>query len=758
MIPAPLVHDLVFIGGGHSHALVLRNFAMNPLPGVRITLISPTAHTPYSGMLPGHIAGHYTFDEIHIDLVRLAEAVGARFIEAEATGIDRSAQEVQLSTGRRVPYDTLSINIGSTSEVRGLPGAAEHLVPIKPLSGFLEAWNGLLDTARRDDRLEAPIAVIGGGVGGIESAMAMAYRLRQSGIATLPSPLVRVFERQERILPTLAEGVRQRILAAMKGLGVVAKTGAAITRVAPDHFEIEGTADGAADANRFSLAISAAGANAPNWLQSTGLELTERGFVRVGTTLQATTDPNIFSAGDISHMDHAPREKAGVFAVRQGKPLAENLRRRIKGEKLAGFEPQSDYLKLISKGGKTAIGIKFGAVLEGGWLWRWKDRIDRQFMDQFTALHGQTMGAGGAGGTGSKGKAEPMASDRKPDVGALTAAGVSREAMLCQGCGAKVGPQVLSAALAGRLDAHDDAALITVPEGKQLAISHDHLRAFTRDETLMARIATVHATSDVFAMGATPHAALLAVSMAHMTPLLQARTMTAILDGVMGEFQQLGFALVGGHTSQAGELTIGLTVIGAVTPGAVFTTQGALPGDQLVLTKPIGTGTMLAAGMRGLADGRHTMACYDVMLQDNRAAADIFSAPHLRNQVRAVTDVTGFGLAGHVLRMIDGDGPARRIRLELEGIPILDGVADYVDKGVRSSLYEDNARAVSRLAFTDEGVHSLTQNPRFILLADPQTSGGLLASVAPEAADDLVNRLQEAGYRQACVIGAVEEA
>ena len=165
---APIVKDIVLLGGGHSHIAVLKSFGMHPIPGVRLTLINRDVDTPYSGMLPGLIAGHYNVDQAHIDLNPLARFAGARFIRATALGIDAEAQIVQLEDRPDVRYDILSINTGSTPATRGTPGAAANTVPVKPISRFLDHWNRLLARVAQHDG-PIRIGVVGGGPAGSPS-------------------------------------------------------------------------------------------------------------------------------------------------------------------------------------------------------------------------------------------------------------------------------------------------------------------------------------------------------------------------------------------------------------------------------------------------------------------------------------------------------------------------------------------------------------------------------------------------------------
>jgi selenide,water dikinase len=279
----------------------------------------------------------------------------------------------------------------------------------------------------------------------------------------------------------------------------------------------------------------------------------------------------------------------------------------------------------------------------------------------------------------------------------------------------------------------DDAAVLRTGGVRQV-ITTDHLRAVTADPVLMTRIAAIHALGDIWAMGATPQAATVSLILPRLSPVLQARTLAEIMataDEVMAE---AGAAIAGGHTSLGEELTIGFTLTGLCERDPV-TLAGAQAGDVLILTKPLGSGVILAAEMRGLADGADVAACHASMVQPQAQASAILSTAH------AMTDVTGFGLAGHLAGICDASGVGAVI--ELAAVPLLPGAKALAEKGVRSSLWPDN-RAGAGTVFGAAG-------PVGDLLFDPQTCGGLLAAVPPDQAETTLRALTEAGYRAAII-------
>ncbi|MBY6065961.1 selenide, water dikinase SelD [Leisingera aquaemixtae] len=705
----PLTRDLVLVGGGHTHALVLRKWGMKPLPGARLTVINPGPTAPYSGMLPGFVAGHYGREELDIDLVRLARFAGARVVLGAAEHIDTRAQLVHVPGRPPIAYDVASIDIGITSAMPDLPGFAEHGIPAKPLGRFAAQW-----AAFREADGPAHVAVIGGGVAGAELILAMAYALKSRGRLAQATLID-----SDEALRAIGEKAGQKLRRALVEHGVQLEENARIERIEDGYITLQ---DGSEILSDFTT--GAAGARPYRWLADSGLALQD-GFIRVGETLQSST-ANVFAAGDCAHMDFAPRPKAGVYAVRQSPVLYHNLRAQLTGDPLRKYRPQKDYLKLISMGAREALGERFGTTLAGPLMWSWKDRIDQAFMEKFRDLPAM--------------EGPPLPAEHTLDM---------EEALgdkpMCGGCGAKVGRDALLGTLAGLSNTSrdditplpgDDAALLTTGGVKQV-ISTDHLRSFTNDPVLMTRIAAVHALGDIWAMGAVPQAATANLILPRMSPALQARTLQEIMGAASEVMQEAGAAIIGGHTSLGDELTIGFTVTG-LCPRPVITLAGAEPGDALVLTKPLGSGVLMAAEMAGAAKGDWVAAALEQMSQPQGAAARILQDAH------SMTDVTGFGLLGHLLGICEASGTGAE--LFTTRIPLMQGAAELADNGIRSSLFPANQAAVPELKTT--GWQDL--------LFDPQTAGGLLAAVAADRADEVLEQLRAAGY-PAALIGKVTE-
>ncbi len=378
-----LSKHLLLVGGGHSHIEVLRRFAAAGLEDARVTLIGADRFTPYSGMLPGVVAGHYAYQEAHIDLVPLCAAAGVAFIEDRVIKLDPKRRLVRCASGASISYDLLSINCGSSPHLDDIPGALAAGVPVRPISGFLGHWQGLLEQVRAASG-PVRIGVIGTGAGGVEMVLAIQYRVQQE-LAAEGRDAARVtfslFGRSERVLSSFRPGVQARFERILRERGVVLHAGAAVIGAEPGLLRC---ADGSA--HRLDHMVFVTEAGAASWIRESGITLDSKGFIAVSLALQSLSHPTIFAAGDVASVIGAPSPKAGVFAVRQGPPLAGNLRRSLRGEPLVYLRPQRDALALLGLGNQSAVGIRGRLSLQGRLVWRWKNRIDRRFIRRYQVL------------------------------------------------------------------------------------------------------------------------------------------------------------------------------------------------------------------------------------------------------------------------------------------------------------------------------------------------------------------------------------
>jgi selenide,water dikinase len=371
---------LLLVGGGHSHVEVIRRWGLAPLPGVAVTLVSPDRHAPYSGMLPGHIAGHYSHGDCHIDLDALCAGAGVTRIAASVARLDLVNRVAQSDRAPDLPFDVLSVDTGSTPVLARIPGAGCIGLPVKPVAPFLEQWSRLLDAARAAT-VPLHIVVVGAGAAGVEMVLAMRHRMaRDSGRARFT-----LLGNEPVILGSHPTGVRRRFMALLAASGITVRLGAPVERAMPGMLLLPGN-----ERLAFDEVIWITGAAAPAWPRASGLQTDAAGFIVVDAHLQSLSHPGVFAAGDVASMPHAPRPKSGVYAVRQGPPLTENLRRALRGEPLVKYHPQPRALALISAGDRYAVASYGPFALAGAWAWRWKDHIDTAFMQRYRATSGKS--------------------------------------------------------------------------------------------------------------------------------------------------------------------------------------------------------------------------------------------------------------------------------------------------------------------------------------------------------------------------------
>ena len=721
--------QLVLIGGGHAHIQVLKRFAMKPLSDMAITLISDRDVGIYSGMVPGLIAGSYQAEELQIDLVPLAALAGARFVRDAATSIQTTERQITLGSRPPINYDIVSLNLGAPIAGADLPGVGEFALPTRPIAKLTDAL-GSLDKRVAQGEPDAPVVVVGGGAGGVEIAFCVAARLASGGVK------VRLIAASSRLLPDRARAVADAVMAAARTRGIDIVLGQRVTSVSENQLGLQ-----SGEHMPHRGVCWTVGVTGPEWFADSQLPVDAGGFVLTDSFLRVVGHSNVFAAGDCATLqEHPELPKAGVYAVRQGPVLADNLRARANRTALKRYEPQQDYLGLLDLGDGTAIGTKWGQVRQGRWVMRLKRRIDRAFIKNFQALD-------------SEGRVQP--SFRKLFE--------MDEEMSCGGCAAKLPAQSLERALrnvAGSdaehlgsadstvllgLDLADDAAAYRTSSGDIVVRSVDVFKAFSDDSYVVGQVAAMNAISDLYACGATPRHALALLSLPeHESPRHNEATLSEVLAGARVVFAHEGVHLLGGHTTIASELSVGFSVDGSIDEESQLLRLDAMvPGNALVLTKALGTGTLLLADRLGRARASDRAALYSSMLRSNGPAA----ALAVKTQLVAATDVSGFGLAYHLHEMVAKSGVSAT--LYLSRLPLLPGTASLMQDGLRSSAHPFNSQVGAKLRVDD----AARQHPVLPTLYDPQTSGGLIIALPQAQAKDFVNQLHELGDPSAAVIG-----
>jgi len=818
--PSTTSAQLLLAGGGHTHALVLRRWAMQPhrRPRARITLVSRHGSALYSGMVPGLVAGIYPRSACTINLRELCQRAGVSFVQAEIGGLDPEQQLVLLEGRPALPYDWLSLNLGavtipsggavaggisSSSATAGVTSdrgpVADGAVAVKPLEPFLAWCVGLstsIDSAANDSAANDSAAnnsaaidsadwrrvwIQGGGAAAIE----LAFALRARGLG----PELGLRGEELRLGSRAANRLAERWLT---------NAGIAIHRGQQPPVPAE-------PAGVPTLACT--GSWGPGWLAAAGLPQDGRGRLLTEASLQVQGQPRIFASGDCGVIASQPRPPSGVWAVRAAPVLAENLELLLAGgdpsssfdrdsrshghrdghrnsnssgssdshnKKLRQWRPQAWALQLLADGGVAGAPralAGWGPLTLGPsrWLWRWKDRIDRRFMALF----------------------EPPA------------AMAGEAAMACRGCAAKLAATPLAAALERLAQAQsaqdqpaaqpspihrDDAAVIgQTAHGELLLQSVDGFPALVDDPWLNGRLTTLHACSDLWACGARVDSVLALVTLPQAAPNLQVDLLHQTLAGVQSVLEPLQARLLGGHTMEARDgikpeagLALSLSANGLVAPERHWPKGPLAPGDVLILTRGLGSGVLFAAAMAGAARPEWLDDALALMQQSQAPVVEILAA----HGCRACTDITGFGLLGHLGEMLASAPAPEALRVELiaEAIPSLPGAIELLQTGYASSLAPANAAALDLLeaqvmlvttsAASQSATHQSAAHPSKAhpskahqsavnktallgLLIDPQTCGPLLAALPAEQGDAAVAALRAAGFGQAALVARV---
>jgi selenide,water dikinase len=684
---------LVLAGGGHSHALLLRRWSMQPQlrpADTALLLVSRCSTALYSGMVPGVVGGLYRREQAEIDLRQLCSRAGVAFLQDEITALDPHGRALHLQQRPALRFDQLSLDVGAVTPTPLQP--VEQTV--KPLEPFLQ-W---LEQRGPDQ----PLRIRGGGAAAIELALA----LRGRGVAV------------ELLLrgSTLHLGAQ----AARRAWLLLQQVGVRLQLNVPD----------AAPAD-----LACTGSRAPAWLAASGLPVDPpSGRVLTEASLQVQGHPGLFACGDCAVIAAAPRPPSGVWAVRAAPLLAENLRRSLAepAQPLRPWHPQPLALQLLATAERPRPRAlaSYGPLAIGParWIWHWKDRIDRRFMAGFEPA--LTMGA---------------------------AAGDSPGPMACRGCAAKVAAAPLASALSrlhGGPSSAEDAALVGQDaDGAALLQSIDGFPALLDDPWLNARLTTLHACSDLWASGADVRSVQALVTLPQMAPRLQEEWLLQTLAGVRSVLDPIGAALVGGHTLEGRDgagLALALTVNGSAPAERLWPKGPLEPGLVLLLSRPIGSGVLFAAAMAGAARPAWIDAALAGMQGDQSVLVELLA----RHGTRACTDITGFGLLGHLGEML---GPGLMVELDPAAIPRYAGALALLERGFASSLAPSNAAALALL--DPQGPVRLAGHAsaaELQLLIDPQTCGPLLAALPAATAPAALADLRRRGFAQAALIGRVQ--
>ena len=713
---------LVLIGGGHAQIAVLKSLAMKPIDGLHITLITDVLMAPYSGMLPAHLEGLWSFDEMHIDLARLASFAGADLITSPVTEIDGHKKIVFIKDRPPMRYDLCAINAGAVPSIEDIKGADRYAIAVKPIAHFLSKLPQNIED-------NTNINIIGAGVAGIEIAFALQSKFSAQDID------IHIFSRSKTLLAKMPPKAGRLIDRLAKERGISVHYGVEIKQINETNLIAQ---DGKSYSSGLNLIVT--GVKAAPFVSSLSDGLNNEGFISVDTSLQSPVYEGLFACGDVASIIGHAREKAGVFAVRAGAILAQNIRRAIYDKKLLKWSPQKHYLALIGTADGKALAVRNGMVHHHKMWFHLKQKIDLDFMNKFNDL--------------------PEMDSQKPVIlpyyqkaGHDQKDAIFKD-MRCAGCAAKASASLLQEALSSArthalalgademflppLDGILDDASLTPALQHPLRHSFDSLNEMIADPFVFAKIAVNHALSDLYVSGATPLYAQAHINLQEASHARQLDKATHILTGTLLALSEASTKLIGGHTSQSIAPSLGFAVMGKQLYETAPYEAGA--DYAIITTKKLGIGIGLAAQMRQKLSANGYQKIIDEMLISNqKAAQSCFEAGAI-----AITDITGFGLARHLMNLTGSLPVPIAGTIHLSKIAYFDETQSLIEKGIESSSFGQNRNAIDNLFITTNAKNDW----RSSLLFDPQTSGGLCAIVKTDKADKLMKELSAFSARK----------
>lgn len=362
--------QLLLLGAGHAHVHLLSMLAKHDIAGAEVTLVTPFPNQVYFGMVPGFVAGHYDLAQCVIPLTELLQGSRVKYLARSVVGLDADNRRCRLDDGSELSYDLLSVNTGPVHDRQRMdalmPGSRSNALFVRPIEGFVELWPKVFEMGQTR---QLRLSVIGGGAAGIELACAVAHRLPQSSVTLISGPAP--------VASTYSTTVQQRVRKALHRHRITLIQ-ANVTAVEAGDLTLSNGAH-----LRCDMPLLATGAQSPHWLQDSGLNLDDAGFIQVDACQRSTSHPSVFAVGDVSTRADQAGGRGGVYAVHAGPALFDNLRAVIAGIQAKPYQPPSKTLQLLSCGRRYGIGSWGNLSFEGRWVWYLKDRIDRAFLARY---------------------------------------------------------------------------------------------------------------------------------------------------------------------------------------------------------------------------------------------------------------------------------------------------------------------------------------------------------------------------------------
>lgn len=694
----PITNDLVLIGGGHSHLSVLMKLSKRPINGNRITLITNEIDTPYSGMIPGYIEGIYSWRDSHIDLYRLCLKLNVRFIHAEVERVSAYEKEIYFKDRPKIKFDVLSINTGIQSNNREIKGAAKYCLPVKPISKLANNFLNKITNFKS-------IAFIGGGAGSVELALAIKKRFLNIN----QDIKITIITGKRGLLSTFPQKTKLTSLKTLEKFKIDIIEYKRVLEVKPKQIILSDKS-----MLKIDKAILSTNSMTPKWLAKSDILLTKDNYILVNKSFQ-TNYKYVFASGDVIDFNNQNLKKAGVFAVRSGKPLAINIKQFILGKKLVEYKFNKNYLALIGTSKRSAIATKYNLTFNSRFFFYLKKYIDQNFIKKFSDFRIRkkfTLDALKTDVLNIFVKHKEKITD-KNDI------------MQCKGCAAKVPLNALKQALPKDIVSTSEDA-VSVPGHPELYQTVDMISSIITDPFLLGKIAANHSISDMVSVNSKITSAMMILQLPLSKTEINSRDLEQVLLGANEIFKTIDCPLIGGHTmiGKDKDPIIGFSILGQKQKKIKImkNRRKIKTKDLLILTEKIGSGLIFAGINNYLIDSYFQTDVIKQMIKGNLNFGKISN--HLN--ILSMTDITGFGLANHLLNLIKRDNSKTGLTIYPNKIPLFEGVNECLNKDIKSSLFKSNYDIAQK-----DIIYKRDKSKLDNILYDPQTVGGI-AFIIPQ--------------------------
>ena len=694
----PITNDLVLIGGGHSHLSVLMKLSKRPINGNRITLITNEIDTPYSGMIPGYIEGIYSWRDSHIDLYRLCLKLNVRFIHAEVERVSAYEKEIYFKDRPKIKFDVLSINTGIQSNNREIKGAAKYCLPVKPISKLTNNFLNKITNFKS-------IAFIGGGAGSVELALAIKKRFLNIN----QDIKITIITGKRGLLSTFPQKTKLTSLKTLEKFKIDIIEYKRVLEVKPKQIILSDKS-----MLKIDKAILSTNSMTPKWLAKSDILLTKDNYILVNKSFQ-TNYKYVFASGDVIDFNNQNLKKAGVFAVRSGKPLAINIKQFILGKKLVEYKFNKNYLALIGTSKRSAIATKYNLTFNSRFFFYLKKYIDQNFIKKFSDF---------------KIRKKFTLEALKTDVLNIFVKHKEKitdknDIMQCKGCAAKVPLNALKQALPKDIVSTSEDA-VSVPGHPELYQTVDMISSIITDPFLLGKIAANHSISDMVSVNSKITSAMMILQLPLSKTEINSRDLEQVLLGANEIFKTIDCPLIGGHTmiGKDKDPIIGFSILGQKQKKIKImkNRRKIKTKDLLILTEKIGSGLIFAGINNYLIDSHFQIDVIKQMIKGNLNFGKISN----QLNILSMTDITGFGLANHLLNLIKRDNSKTGLTIYPNKIPLFEGVNECLNKDIKSSLFKSNYDIAQK-----DIIYKRDKSKLDNILYDPQTVGGI-AFIIPQ--------------------------